>query len=94
MVKYQLITIVEPIKSGEIRIEWESTEVLSICKYTRDLDPESAVVIDYMSIGEIMLMGWEEFLEHVDEVIAGLEYEKIRITKEVGEFFNCPLRVY
>lgn len=87
--KYDVIPANTTIKAGEIRVEAESLERVSVCRYSKDRDPNSGCVIDTLDLFDYIMQDKYEFLQDVKNSIlrAHMKPQNVRITKEVMDFF-------
>ncbi len=87
--KYEVIPVNGSIKAGEIRVEQENEGRVSICRYDRDLDPESAELIGQLDLFDYIMQDWYHFLRDIELSIleARVEPENVRIVLSVREWF-------
>lgn len=88
--KYEVIPVNESIKAGEIRVEADSSEDVTVCRYFRDFDANCHVLIAILDIDYYMMWGKDKFLAAIEKEIkkAGLKPKNVRITNKVMSLFD------
>lgn len=88
--KYVVVPLNASIEAGEIRVEEETDGRISICKYSRDRDPESAEVIGYLDLVDYIMLDWYHFLRDIKQSIleAREQPDNVRIAFSIRELFK------
>ena len=91
---YKIITFIAPIEKGEIRIEAENQEKISVVKYEKGLNLESGKPLGTIEFVDVAFDGesndnLKDFWKKVAEILKeSNEQRKVKLTIDIAEFIN------
>ena len=88
--KYEVISKKEPIRAGEIRVEFKPESYATITRYTRNIDYSSAQVIETIDLFKYVMASKWRFIADIKNILVRCHFvpRDVRITDEVMEVFS------